>query len=212
MIRTCKYCNTNYNVSDKAYNSLYCSTKCRYLYRYKEKRIKTCKYCKQAFKPTIKGNSKYCSVDCSKLARKVSRRKERKERLCLLCSKTFTVAGNSTKKFCSKSCNNTYKLRMLKVKILAHYGNRCSCCGEDRYEFLCLDHMAGNGNNHRRYLNIRGGSSFYHWIIKNNYPDGYRILCQNCNHAYGHYGYCPHISNEHYFVRPINNHIRMAVS
>ena len=30
------------------------------------------------------------------------------------------------------------------------------------------------------------------WIIKNNFPKGFQILCHNCNSAKAVYGKCPH--------------------
>ena len=30
------------------------------------------------------------------------------------------------------------------------------------------------------------------WMIKNNFPKGFQVLCHNCNLAKGFYGKCPH--------------------
>lgn len=79
-----------------------------------------------------------------------------------------------------------------RAAILDHYGRACACCGEAHTEFLALDHINGGGNEHRATTGTRGGSAFYRWIAKNGFPDGYRILCHNCNMARGLYGYCPH--------------------
>lgn len=76
--------------------------------------------------------------------------------------------------------------------VLEHYGRRCSCCGETRNEFLCVDHVNGGGIRHRKDNNIHGGEGMYRWLLKNDFPDGFRILCHNCNLARGIYGYCPH--------------------
>jgi hypothetical protein len=75
-------------------------------------------------------------------------------------------------------------------RVLNHYGHKCACCGEDRYEFLSVDHMNGDGAAHRRV--IGGGKAIYRWLVKHNFPDGFQILCHNCNFAMGAYGYCPH--------------------
>lgn len=74
--------------------------------------------------------------------------------------------------------------------VLEGYGNQCECCGETQYEFLCIDHIHGNGKEHRK--EIGGGSRIYHWLIINNFPEGFRVLCHNCNMSYGLYHYCPH--------------------
>lgn len=32
------------------------------------------------------------------------------------------------------------------------------------------------------------------WLRRNNYPNGFQVLCHNCNMAKGFYGKCPHQS------------------
>jgi len=75
--------------------------------------------------------------------------------------------------------------------VLMHYGKRCVCCGETRQEFLTVDHINKDGAAERKTIG-QNGWKLYHYIIKTNFPDRYRILCYNCNIALGHYGYCPH--------------------
>ena len=58
--------------------------------------------------------------------------------------------------------------------------NCCDCCGETTKEFLTLDHINNDGTQERRKLN-GGGHHNYRFIIKNNFPPGYRIMCYNCN-------------------------------
>jgi hypothetical protein len=72
------------------------------------------------------------------------------------------------------------------------YGGACTCCGENRYEFLTIDHPDGGGRRERKSLSIFGAAGFARWLAKQGYPPGYRVLCHNCNSAYGYYGYCPH--------------------
>lgn len=81
--------------------------------------------------------------------------------------------------------------RKIRREVLVHYGNKCACCGESTYEFLAFDHIKGGGSKIRRETGIYG-SKFTLWLRKNNYPEGFRILCHNCNVAMGLYGYCPH--------------------
>ena len=81
----------------------------------------------------------------------------------------------------------------LRQDMLDHYGNKCICCGETIKEFLCIDHINGGGNAHRRKINKgSGGVHFYAWLKEQNYPQGYRVLCFNCNTSLGWLGYCPH--------------------
>jgi hypothetical protein len=77
--------------------------------------------------------------------------------------------------------------------VLRKYGGcipKCDCCGEDRFEFLAIDHSKGGGNIHRKEIGAKAG--IFRWLIRNNFPDGFRILCHNCNLSLGFYGYCPH--------------------
>lgn len=76
--------------------------------------------------------------------------------------------------------------RLLCIEV---YGGKCACCGESRYEFLSIDHIKGGGEKHRREV---AGMKISRWLVKNNFPEGFRVLCHNCNQSLGHYGYCPH--------------------
>jgi len=91
----------------------------------------------------------------------------------------------------NRAYQRKYKVK-LKNLILNHYGRECACCGEDHIEFLCLDHLDGNGNQHRKATGNKGGHQFYQWVVNNNYPEGLRILCHNCNQSLNIWGYCPH--------------------
>lgn len=84
--------------------------------------------------------------------------------------------------------------RKKKLEVLIHYGGnhpKCACCGEDIIEFLTIDHIYGGGTQHRNKVGY--GYKFYQWLIKNNFPDGFQVLCRNCNWAKSHGG-CPHIT------------------
>jgi hypothetical protein len=81
-------------------------------------------------------------------------------------------------------------LRKIREETLAAYGGKCECCGEDHYEFLAIDHINGGGNKHRRAIGT--SISMARWLRDSGYPDGFRILCHNCNMAIGFYGRCPH--------------------
>jgi hypothetical protein len=49
--------------------------------------------------------------------------------------------------------------------------------------------MHGGGNQHRKTIKC---NSVTVWVYKNSYPEGFRLLCHNCNFSLGAYGYCPH--------------------
>jgi hypothetical protein len=62
-------------------------------------------------------------------------------------------------------------------------------CGESEVEFLGIDHIDGDGAQHRREVRP---SRIYLWLIKHKFPAGIQILCHNCNLSKGYYGACPH--------------------
>lgn len=87
-----------------------------------------------------------------------------------------------------------WRLR-LRLEIINHYSkgkNCCNCCGENHLEFLAVDHIGGGGATHRKEVGV---GKVYAWIKRNNFPDGFQILCHNCNLSFGFYGYCPHHTN-----------------
>lgn len=89
---------------------------------------------------------------------------------------------------------NARRYRKLRLAALQHYGGEspeCACCQEWRLDFLALDHIGGGGNEHRKELRQRGLNIWEH-LRREGYPNGYRVLCHNCNGAIGYYGSCPH--------------------
>lgn len=77
-----------------------------------------------------------------------------------------------------KCVENQKKTRRIIVK---HYSNntfKCSECGESRYQCLDLDHIYNNGKEDRTTTNPY---VLYRRLIKNGFPEGYQILCRNCN-------------------------------
>jgi hypothetical protein len=81
----------------------------------------------------------------------------------------------------------------LKREVFEAYGGAfCACCGEDHLVFLGIDHVNGCGNSERRDVSKgQGGVAFYRWLKRNEFPEGYQVLCHNCNFA-KHFGGCPH--------------------
>jgi len=80
-----------------------------------------------------------------------------------------------------------------KDTVFLHYGNKCNCCGETSKEFLTVDHVNNDGTKFRRNYGLEG-SSFYAWIVKNNYPTDLQLLCMNCNWGKRWIGTCPHLT------------------
>lgn len=67
-----------------------------------------------------------------------------------------------------------------KVQVFDHYGRECACCGAT--EYLSIDHVNGDGKQHRAELGGRRSSQpFYTWLVRNGFPGGYQVLCVPCN-------------------------------
>ena len=97
---------------------------------------------------------------------------------------------------CRREYDATYKIQMrarYKAEANERYGPGCQLCGEQRLVFLCVDHVGGGGNAHRR--EIGSGSRILWWLRDRGYPPGFRLLCHSCNHAVV-VGACPHARTE----------------
>ncbi len=83
-------------------------------------------------------------------------------------------------------------LKQARIDCIAHYSSTdpptCACCGVHEPEFLVIDHIHGGGGKERREL----GRSLFPNLRKKGYPDGYQVLCWNCNSAKHYHGMCPH--------------------
>ena len=82
----------------------------------------------------------------------------------------------------------------IRAKVLAHYGNKCACCGETEPLFLTIDHVYDDGGKHR--AEIGAGGKIYNWLLDHNFPEGFQVLCYNCNCGrYRNGGICPHLGH-----------------
>lgn len=115
--------------------------------------------------------------------------------LCHNCNQSISImkrreaADNNT--CVSKDAKRSRaKYRSFRETVINHYGGVCKCCGETRPECLSIDHIDGGGKAHVRA--IGGPNRLCEWIIKNNFPNNFRLLCHNCNFAEGQKGGCPH--------------------
>ena len=94
----------------------------------------------------------------------------------------------------------TVSHRRRRAEAIEAYGGACKCCGESEPAFLTIDHIDGGGNAHRRTLtadgSIAGSSNFYRWLKNQGWPEGFQLLCHNCNFAKSHGG-CPHARRAH---------------
>jgi hypothetical protein len=121
------------------------------------------------------------------------------------------VLKKSAKKF--KSTEKAKILRQVTIKngkitgksrrlrVMQHYSKLhsnsnipcCRCCGlNSTIEFLALDHIAGRWEMDSEpelkklgYSSTKKDQSLTKWIMDNNYPKGFQILCHNCNFTKG---------------------------
>ena len=88
------------------------------------------------------------------------------------------------------------RARVKEAVFAAYGGYKCACCGETEKLFLTIDHINNDGAAHRRKIvGKRTGAGYptYNWLVNNHFPEGYQVLCMNCNHGKRmNDGICPH--------------------
>jgi hypothetical protein len=130
-----------------------------------------------------------CGVDLKKATRKPSDRAHY-QYYCLKCSrerdKAYSRKYNKGPRAQERS--RAYLVR-LKLATLRHYSPLlvCQCtisecwhdgpCRVSDWRVLCIDHIGGGGGRHRKSII----TPFYNWLKRNGYPDGFQVLCENCN-------------------------------
>ncbi len=78
--------------------------------------------------------------------------------------------------------NNKKRQKILKDMVFNFYGWICNCCGETGRSFLVIDHVNNDGYKDLAKAGYkRTGNVLYRYIIDNNFPDKYQVLCWNCN-------------------------------
>ena len=99
-----------------------------------------------------------------------------------------------------KDCYSTTRhqyVKKVRFRVLVGYSGeypKCSCCGESGLEFLCIDHVSGNGRRTTRADKKYNTVLFYLSLIKDEFPSGYQVLCWNCNTSKGNQRECIHKS------------------
>lgn len=66
----------------------------------------------------------------------------------------------------------------------------CARCQFSDIRALSIDHINGDGAKHRKEI---GGGRIYRWLLKQDFPEGFQVLCMNCqfikaheNHEFAH--------------------------
>lgn len=133
-----------------------------------------------------------CGVDLDRATRKPSDTAHY-HYYCLECSRRrsrgYSRKYNKSPK--SRARGRAYVAR-LKLEILSHYSPelRCQCqlsrcwhpgaCHVSDPKILSIDHVRGGGRRHVESLKSNG-TRLYNWLKANSFPEGFQILCMNCN-------------------------------
>lgn len=102
----------------------------------------------------------------------------------------------------AQTCAECHRKRIegyaqLKAEVFTAYGMKCVCCGANHLDFLAIDHIDGKGAAHRKKLfgkRYKSGTGvhFYRWLKANRYPQGFQVMCHNCNFSKHLSGVCVH--------------------
>jgi len=161
--------------------------------------MKTCAKCKNEFqigmfavhKREKDGHDCYCRTCKSEIDKKY--RKNNKEKVKNKAHEKYVrnmehIKNKSSlyaKSNRNKNNASSTKSRLkLKTKVFVHYcGGKIQCkCGVNDLYLLTIDHINGGGNEHRKQIGRKTGYNFYRWLKNNNYPDGFQVLCFNCQY------------------------------
>jgi len=147
-----------------------------------DKKLKTCQRCRDKI-----------NIQCKR------RRKEAIESgKCRYCRRNPFKPGTAVCTICAEKYKFDPKTRRIKYlqdkhTVIKKYGGyECNCCGvRFNHIFLSVDHINNDGKYHRKTQQKNTG--IYGWLIANNFPKEFQILCLNCNFAKkSNNGICPH--------------------
>jgi hypothetical protein len=182
-----------------------------------------CFNCQKEF-TTRKNTSKrsrpgtYCSSSCwrnsSDIKRTLSRYRPKSTGLCTVCRirrpenpkesrcnqcharQTRDARARPYKTVFVRNGKSLRRITTLRQQVLRFYSRtfipRCACCAEDEQRFLTLDHVNNDGYKDRSIST----ASLYKRLVKLGFPDGYKVLCSNCNSGRAlNGGVCPHVQS-----------------
>ena len=153
-------------------------------------------------------NDMYIKSDIQKSreaeAQRVKRAVRKAKGLCPTCGKYPLGIKTFNCIKCTNRLNTYHQQTRDSVKLAAfnkYGGVICKCCGETEPLLLTIDHINEDGASHRRAIfgytekrKGRGtGGNMYRWLKSHNYPEGFQVLCFNCNAGkHLNHGICPH--------------------
>lgn len=111
--------------------------------------------------------------------------------LCGSCNMRTIYWGDPEKHRAASREASAKTRQRVRDQMIEAYGSKCACvnCPETDTAFLTLDHINGDGKQHRAKV----GSHTYTDLRRQGWPqDGYRLLCWNCNGMTRGGRTCPH--------------------
>jgi hypothetical protein len=143
--------------------------------------VRVCHRCGNEFTGR-RSNAIYCSQKCCGAAQSLAYNRRNPE-----ATVERTMRWRTANPEWVKGYEKRFHARQ-RVTVLDHYGGACACCGEATPEFLTVDHVNNDGAQHRR----EGATNIYRWLVRNDFPPGFQLLCWNCNAAKQFSSGCPH--------------------
>jgi hypothetical protein len=178
---------------DKAHNKY--NPKVESTYRKKlqvgHKELGLCIKCTNPRKET----SVYCEECTNALVSRSSKRRMDNivKELCAKCGKNPPKFGRVECEACiekrhtgyisnkeNRATKNKIKYQELQDKVYVGYGDKCKCCSGTNRDYFTIDHVNNDGAEHRKIIG-RGNLILLQWLIDNNFPEGFQILCANCH-------------------------------
>ena len=101
-------------------------------------------------------------------------------KLCEECYSSYLYLKHMNKKTIYNSTKAKKYNQKIRIDCLKHYSKgslKCAKCGYGDLRALTIDHICGDGYEHRKKIKTR---QIGHYLKSHNYPEGYQVLCMNC--------------------------------
>jgi hypothetical protein len=109
--------------------------------------------------------------------------------LCITCARAQTKAFQKSHPDEVRRYARKYRRKRHikdRLSVMLHYGGSPPHCAnpfgqhvepytDDRA--LSIDHIEGGGHRHKKLLRR---VDLYRWLVENNFPSGFQVLCMNC--------------------------------
>lgn len=114
------------------------------------------------------------------MTRKAERRKRTLAGICQNCPRP-AIQGRARCERCRAVHRQSAKKlrRRIRDEVIVGLGGKCYLCGTT--ENLTIDHLDGQGARHVAENGLRNSADLQKWILRNNFPAGFGVLCAACN-------------------------------